>query len=77
MPEIKNYTEIVNKFIEPLPVVQNHFLFPQHSFRACIVAPSGSGKTNIVMNLLLGLKTEKSDTEKKERKEKREINVEL
>lgn len=45
--------EICEKFVEKKVHRNKNPLAPQHPFRLCVIGPSGGGKTNIVMNLVL------------------------
>lgn len=53
MLTIKNMDEICDKFVEKKVYRNKNELAPQHPFRMLVVGPSGGGKTNIVMNLIM------------------------
>jgi len=52
--DIINYNPIVEEVAndEVLQYTQNNDLLPQHPFRAIICAPSGGGKSNLMLNLI-------------------------
>ena len=52
--KILNYTEEVNSVIDDLKIRQNEYPLPAHPARILIIGPSGSGKSNLVLNLLFG-----------------------
>ena len=50
-----NFDEIIEK-LHPTPErVPNHYLAPQGTFRMSVIGPSGAGKTNILVNMLLNM----------------------
>ena len=51
--EIINLDPLCNKFVEKKIHRNSNPLAPQHPFRCLVTAPSGGGKTNLVMNLIL------------------------
>lgn len=51
--DIENLDLIIDKFIEKKVHRNINPLAPQHPFRAVIVGPSGGGKTNLCLNLIL------------------------
>jgi hypothetical protein len=52
---IKNYPDDdVNQMCEKLSIHQNHSFWPKHPFRSLIVGPAGSGKSNLLLNMLFG-----------------------
>lgn len=48
-----NFDNITNQFEDKTKHIENHFLAPQHPFRMGIIGGTGTGKTNILLNLLL------------------------
>jgi hypothetical protein len=51
--DIRNYDEIVEEYIPNEKVRNKNPLAPQWPFRFLVVAASGSGKTNMVVNLIM------------------------
>lgn len=51
--EIENLDPLCDMFVEKKKHQQKHQLAPQHPFRCLVVGPSGGGKSNLVMNLVL------------------------
>jgi hypothetical protein len=50
---IVNFDNVINEIYgKKEDGVQDHFCSPKHPFRMCIIGGSGSGKTNILLNLL-------------------------
>lgn len=51
--EIHNVDDLVNEYVPKKAYRNKNPLSPQWPFRMLLVAPSGAGKTNVVMNLVL------------------------
>lgn len=48
--------ENMDKYIDDkdkIPLKQNHFLAPKNPFRALAIGPSGGGKSNVILNLIM------------------------
>lgn len=53
MLSIQNMDDFVNKFVEKKEYHNKNPLAPQHPFRWVAIGPTGSGKTNIVVDLVV------------------------
>src|SRR4051794_18957362 len=53
MISIDNMDSICDQFVDKKKHKNINELAPQHPFRLLIIGPSGAGKTNIVMNLVI------------------------
>lgn len=50
--KLVNFDEVIPDDYHPKHI-QKHFLGPQHPFRMVIAGPSGAGKTNILLNIIM------------------------